>query len=117
MKEGYFYINNNILPALFAISEVEQSRGLMYQNPPVPNMCFIYKSAQINKFWMANTIAPLDILFCFKGKIKEICKGEPYSTSIIGPDYPTDLIIELPFGTAKSLDIKIGQHVGLISKF
>ena len=114
MKSGYFFINENILPCLFAISQEEQTRGLMNVEAPVPNMLFINKIAKINKFWMKDTPSELDIIFCKNGKIVEICRGEPNSTKIVGPDSLTDLVIELPYGTAKSLNISPGDSVGVI---
>ena len=66
----------------------------------------------MNRFWMKNTPSPLDIIFCRNGKVSEICYGEPNSTTVIGSRI-SDLVIELPFGTADSLGIKVGQAVGL----
>lgn len=114
MENGYIYINNNIFPTLLAISEEEQSRGLMYVDPPAPVMTFIYGEPRINKFWMANTKAPLDIIFCHGGKVSEICFGEPHSTRVIGSNLFSDLVIELPHGIVGSSQIKIGQAVGLV---
>lgn len=114
MESGYIYIADNVLQTLFAISEDEQSKGLMYEPWTPPIMSFIYSSAQINKFWMKNTPSPLDIVFCLNGKINQICYGEPLSTSIIGADIPSDLIVELPHGTVKNINIKLGNEVGLV---
>lgn len=114
MISGYIYIANNIFPTLFAISNQEQTIGLMHQKWPPPIMSFIYSTAQINRFWMQNTISPLDILFCHQGKIKQICFGEPYSTTMIGDNQLSDLVVELPFGTVQSSDIKLGHRVGLV---
>lgn len=114
MKSGIVFIANNLFETLLAISADEQQRGLMYIEPPAPVMTFIYKKPQINKFWMANTKAPLDIVFCSKGQVSQICLGEPYSTSIIGDDRFSDLVIEFPRGTVVSSDIKLGHHVGVV---
>ena len=117
MKEGFVVINDNIFSTLLAVSSEEQARGLMYQEWPPPAMSFLYTRGQINKFWMKSTPSPLDIVFCYKGKVSEICYGEPYSTKIIGSDYYSDLIVELPYGTVKSANIKVGDSVELISSF
>jgi len=109
MEEGIVYIGNNIFETLLAISSEEQSRGLMYIDAPIPNMSFVYARPNINKYWMANTKSPLDIIFCNNNKVSEICYGEPYSTKVIGSDKFSDLVIELPYGTATSLNIKVGQ--------
>ena len=115
MKLGYLFVHNNLFETLLAISNEEQSRGLMYVDPPAPVMAFVYDEPKINKFWMANTKAPLDIIFCDKGKVSQICIGEPFSTRIIGDDKYSDLVIELPLGTAIKSGIKIGHDVGLIN--
>lgn len=114
MNSGIISINNNLFETLLAISNDDQSKGLMYLDPPTPVMSFIYARPQINKFWMANTKAALDILFCQEGRINQICFGEPYSTSMIGSNHLSDLVIELPLGTSHSFGIKIGNKVELL---
>jgi uncharacterized membrane protein (UPF0127 family) len=114
MEQGYIYIHDNVFPTLLAISEEEQAIGLMNQEWPPPVMSFIYTESKYNKFWMKNTPSPLDIIFSHKGKITQICKGEPYSTAMIGDNRLSDLIIELPYGTAINSGIKLGHKVGLV---
>jgi len=115
MPEGFIFIEENIFPSLLAISEEQQSKGLMYQEWPPPNMSFVYFNPKVNKFWMKNTPSPLDIIFCHGGVISQIHKGEPYSTKSIGNDSLSDLVIELPYGTVKANKIEIGQKVGLVN--
>lgn len=114
MNNGYIYISNNIFSTLLAISEREQQIGLMGQIWPPPVMTFVYSSPRVNKFWMKHTPSPLDIIFCSNGEVSQICLGEPYSTSIIGDDKVSDLVIEFPRGTVVSSGIKLGQHVGVV---
>lgn len=115
MEKGYIFIEDNIFPTLLAISSDEQAKGLMFEKFPPPIMSFIYTEPQINKFWMKNTPSPLDIVFCCAGEIKQICIGEPYSTRAIGSDSPSDLVIELPFGTVNQSGIKLGHKVGFVT--
>ncbi len=115
MKTGYIYIGSNVFPTYFAISSQEQQQGLMDVNWPPPVMSFVYDTPQQNKFWMKNTPSPLDIVFCRKGEIISIHKGEPFSTSAIGPDEFSDLVIEFPHGTIASINIQINNKVGIIS--
>ena len=124
MKQGYLEIDNNIFSTLLALSEEEQANGLMYQSWPPPVMSFVYDSPKVSYFWMKNTPSPIDIVFCYNGKINKICKGEPHSTSLIGHNSPSDLVVEFPFGTMKNLNIKEGCNIELfkpnkkeISKF
>lgn len=113
MKSGFIYLHNNIFPTLLAISAEEQSKGLMFQDWPPPVMSFIYSEPQLNRFWMKNTPSPLDIVFCCNGVIQQISRGDPFSTSVIG-DINSDLVVELPYGTAKEAGIKVGHNVGFV---
>lgn len=114
MENGFLYIGDNIFSTLLAISEEEQSNGLMGQKWPPPVMSFVYASPRINRFWMKNTPSPLDIVFCCNGEVIQICSGEPNSTSIIGDYRKSDLVVEFPLGTVLSTNIKLGSKVGLV---
>lgn len=114
MEKGYIYVHDQVFSTLLAISAEEQARGLMYVDPPAPVMSFIYDHPRINKFWMANTKAPLDIVFCCQGKVSQLHVGEPYSTRVIGDDKDSDLIIEFPRGTIDTTGIKIGYKAGIV---
>lgn len=115
MRQGYLQIGDNVFNTLLAISSDEQSKGLMYESWPPPVMSFVYAFPKITYFWMKNTPSPLDIVFCCDNKIQKICKGEPLSTSLLGHDEPSDLIVELPFGTINSLDVKEGYSIELFN--
>ena len=113
MKTGLLHINNEVYETLLALSEEEQQRGLMFQPSPTPVMTFVYTYPRVNKFWMRNTPAPLDILFCVNNKISQICYGEPFSEKAIGDNTFSDIIIELPYGTVNSSNIIVGSSVEL----
>lgn len=114
MERGYLYVANNIFPTLLAISEDEQAYGLMGQEWPPPVMSFIYTSPRVNRFWMKNTPSPLDIVFSCQGNITQICVGEPFSTRAVGDYQDSDLIVEFPFGTVDTSQIRIGHQIGLV---
>jgi uncharacterized membrane protein (UPF0127 family) len=113
MKESKLSVKGIEIPTLLAISEIEQQVGLMHRQQLPPSMSFVYENPKINKFWMHNTPKALDIVFCKNGKIISIAKGEPFSTMLIGPDFPTDLVIEFPYGTCNAMSIKEGDDVEL----
>lgn len=113
MKNGYIEIYNNIFPTLLALSAQEQEQGLMFIDPPVPIMSFVYSYPRVNKFWMKSTPSPLDIIFVKNNQITQICYGEPHSTSVIGNNQFSDLVVEFPSGTIDRFNIKIGHHVEL----
>jgi hypothetical protein len=110
--EDVISIKGQIFPTLVAVTESEQRIGLMYQQWPPPIMSFPYKKAAPRRFWMKNCISPLDIIFCRAGCVVGIFKGEPMSTKLVGPNEPSDLVIELPAGTASKLGLQVGDHVG-----
>lgn len=110
MKRVFVISEKKVFPALLTETENEQIKGLMgVKNPPV--MCFPYKEAEVRNFWMFNTPAPLDILFLRNGKIKSILAGEPNSTKLISNHEPTDLVIEMPYGTCIEYGIKEGDSI------
>jgi len=113
MKSGYLYIEDHVLPTLFALSSEEQSKGLMHQEWPPPTMSFVYLKPSVNKFWMKNTPSPLDIVFSHQGVINQIHHGESNSTRVIGDDMMSDLIVEFPRGTIESHNFKLGHRIGI----
>lgn len=106
-------IKNKEFDVLVAVTPKEKEIGLMWKSWPPPPMIFPFKKAATNKFWMKNTPSPLDIIFCKDNKIVSICQGEPNSTTMVGPDQLTDLVIELPRGTCRKYAIYEGDEVSL----
>ncbi len=101
-----------ILPTKVALTEKEQQQGLMHVAWPPPNLIFPFKKPKIVKFWMKGTPSPLDIVFAKDNKIIAIYQGEPFNTTLIGPeDKLTDLVAEFPSGTVDRLKISIGQSI------
>jgi hypothetical protein len=113
MTQDRVKIGTHTLTTLVAVTPEEQSQGLMYQPWPPPIMTFAFLGRSIHKFWMKNTPSPLDLIFCCAGKVVQIYDGQPYSLDRIGPNEPTDLVVEMPRGLAHQLGIKPGQSVSL----
>ena len=105
------HLGKHSFQTLVAITPEEHSMGLMHKPWPPPVMVFPYNKAEERKFWMKNTISPLDIVFCRDNKIVDICYGEPMSTKLIGPNEPSDMVIELPFGTVHAHQLKRGDPI------
>lgn len=116
MKIVILKIGKTMVPALLTETEEEQSRGLMYHEAPTPVMIFSYDKPKINMFWMKNTPAPLDIIFCKDNKVIDIKQGMPYSEKIISNYSLSDLIIEMPFGSCKDRNIGYSTTVEIIEK-
>jgi hypothetical protein len=95
----------------------QQEMGLMYRSslPKNRGMLFLFESPRYARFWMKNTIIPLDIVFLKDGEIKAIfanvppCTREPCQT--YGPAIEIDRVIELAGGRAQELDLKVGDRV------
>jgi uncharacterized membrane protein (UPF0127 family) len=113
MKTSFLKIKGIEIPTLLAISEQEQRIGLMHREKLPPSMSFIYNYPKINKFWMHNTPKALDIVFCLDGKIISIAKGEPFSTTLIGPESLSNLVVEFPYGSCQQMQIKEGDAIEL----
>jgi uncharacterized protein len=106
-------IKGQVFPTLVAVTEQEQRQGLMYREWPPPVMVFPYRIAAPRRFWMKNTVSPLDIIFCRSNHVVGIFQGEPMSTKLIGPDEPSDMVVELPAGTADRLGLEVGDYIAL----
>jgi uncharacterized membrane protein (UPF0127 family) len=106
-------IGNNEFEVIVAVTEQQQAKGLMGVPWPPPVMAFPYDFPGTRKFWMKNTVSPLDIIFCNAGKVVAILEGEPMSTKNIGPDCLCDLVVEMPKGMAVGNNIKIGDPIKL----
>lgn len=109
----YIRVGDNKFEVVLAVSPEEQERGLSYREPPLPVMAFPYPAPRNNSFWMRGVKEDLDIVFCLRGKVSSIWKGEAFSTRILGDGEPSDLVIELPAGTCKSAGIKPGDPIEL----
>ena len=113
MMNDIVFLGDNRFETKVAVSYDEQAKGLMFVPWPPPVMSFPVSKPTIKKFWMKNTVSPLDIVFCSDNTVIGIYKGEPLSTALIGPDRPVDLVVELPAGTAAQRGIKVGDPVRL----
>lgn len=113
MFNGFVEIGDNRFPTLIACTAEEHQRGLMFRPAPTPIMSFPYLIPSVNKFWMKNCCAPLDIVFCKGGQIVSVHAGKPYSTTAVGPEVATDLVIELPYGTMEQLRLGVGAPIKL----
>jgi uncharacterized membrane protein (UPF0127 family) len=93
----------------------QQSWGLMGRPPlaPLHGMWFPWPQAQVLKFWMHRTPAPLDMLFLRSGRVIAIeaaaqpCPRLPCRS--YGPDEPADGVVELAAGEAARLGLQVGS--------
>ena len=95
----------------------EQRLGLMQRPalPPLRGMWFPFKPARPLRFWMLNTIAPLDMVFVHQGEVIAIEAEVPICPAMpckgFGPMADADGVIELGAGEAKRLGLGLGDAV------
>ena len=95
----------------------EQRLGLMQRPalPPLRGMWFPFKPARPLRFWMLNTIAPLDMVFVHQGEVITIEAEVPICPALpcqsFGPMADADGVIELGTGEAKRLGLGVGDAV------
>jgi uncharacterized protein len=102
-----------------AKSQQEQAVGLMFRRsmPLDRGMLFTFSQAGPAKFWMKNTLIPLDIIFLRKGKIENIqlnvppCKTDPCPNYGPESNVSIDQVLELNAGQAKILGLKEGSQL------
>jgi len=109
----YIIIDGRKFKTIIALTEEEQQQGLMYKKWMPPIMSFPSDRPIIRKFWMLNTPSPLDIIYACDNKVIDICNGVPFSLNFVGPNEPSDLVVEMPKGFANRFHIKNGSRIEL----
>lgn len=92
-----------------------QELGLMYRTHLKSNagMLFDFHHPMMVKFWMKNTVLPLDLIFIrSNGTISTIhANAVPYSTAVIPSAEPVRAVLEINGGRARALGIVPGARV------
>jgi uncharacterized protein len=114
-------VNNQKILLEVARTAQEGRIGLMYRKnlPDNRGMMFVFEPARPTKFWMKNTLIPLDMIFVENGTIRYLatqvppCKADP--CPVYGPelDVKIDRVIELNSGRASTLKLKVGDKLDL----
>jgi uncharacterized membrane protein (UPF0127 family) len=98
-----------------AVTPAQQEQGLMYRREMAPDagMLFPFREPEIARFWMHNTLIPLDMVFiAADGHIAGIHeRAVPMNDEPISSDQPVLAVLELNGGTAARLGIKPGDLV------
>lgn len=93
----------------------EKEYGLMFRKnlPEHTGMFFLYNTSTPVKIWMKNTYIPLDILFFDeRGVIHFIVENAvPFDLTPRGPTEKSKAFLELPEGTVKKYQIKLGDFI------
>ena len=112
-------IKNQTIQLEVARKREELAHGLKFRSfiPRERGMLFVIDKPQPVKLWMKDTYVPLDMIFLSDGVIKTIVEVAPPCKSRQCPkydsQYPVNQIIELPAGSAKTLNLQVGQKIEL----
>lgn len=100
-----------------AVTEEEQSRGLMYRPEMEPDwgMLFIYDQERQLSFWMKNTLIELDMIFVgADGEVVGIVEeAEPETQRPRGVGEPAQFVLEVNGGLAAEHGIEPGTTMRL----
>jgi uncharacterized membrane protein (UPF0127 family) len=96
-----------------ADTPASRAQGLMFveQMPRMSGMLFVYERPQPARFWMENTLIPLDIIFAdASGVVRHIHKDAiPLDrTPIVGGD-GIQFVLELNAGMSAALGLGVGD--------
>ena len=93
----------------------ETQQGLMFveEIPEGEGMIFLYPKTSILKFWMKNTLIPLDMLFFDNTNtlVHIERNATPHDLMPRGPDIETCSVVELNAGIAQKYKIEIGSKL------
>lgn len=98
-----------------AKTPAQQQKGLMFVEEMADDtgMIFTYNQPSITKFWMKNTLIPLDMLFFdASNHLVHIEKSaKPHDETPRGPDVPICSVLEINGGLAEKLNIDQGSKL------
>ena len=98
-----------------ARSAIEQARGLMFRTELAEDegMLFVFKSEAPRRFWMKNTLIPLDMIFIKRnGTIMHIHQNAvPHDLSGVESNGNAFAVLEIPGGVSAKLGLQIGDRV------
>ncbi len=114
---AFFVKNGTTIYLEVAKKNPEREHGLMERKfmPENHGMVFIFSELSMLRFWMKNTLIPLDMIFLNNNRVVEVfrdvppCKKETNPCPSYGPNAWTDEVIELNAGMAKKLAIQYGD--------
>jgi uncharacterized membrane protein (UPF0127 family) len=98
-----------------ALTPEEHARGLMYRSQLAADagMIFVFEQPSVQRFWMKNTLIPLDMIFIGKDRkivgIVEDAAPETETERMVGA--PSLYVLEIGGGLSQRLGIRRGQPV------
>jgi uncharacterized protein len=98
----------------------EQAQGLMYREslPERTGMLFLFQDAAPHRFWMKNTMIPLDMIWLDEsGRVLYVsantppCRADPCPS--YGPEFPVATVLEIAGGLAEKEKVTVGSRITL----
>ena len=103
------------IPVYLANTHERRKQGLMHVEklPEGTGMYFVFDEAKVNKFWMKNTLIPLDILFVTSGNVVSYIEHsrQPMDETPFGPDHASLYALVINAGEARELGIHVGDVI------
>ncbi|MDF1565381.1 MAG: DUF192 domain-containing protein [Deltaproteobacteria bacterium] len=97
------------------LNDADRARGMMFRESLEGGhgMLFIFEQPKIQRFWMKNTLIPLDMIFIdSEGKVVGVVhEAEPLTTTSRYVDRPSRWVLEVPGGWARANGIDAGATV------
>jgi len=98
-----------------AATPAEREKGLMDRSsmPQFSGMLFAYQHPQRARFWMKNTLIPLDMLFFDRtGVVRKIHRNaKPQDLTVINGGRNILFVLEINGGLATTLGITVGSQI------
>ena len=134
-KSGYFPLENSINKTTnkicfkencfnieIANDNLERQKGLMFREKLCPDcgMLFVFEQEDNYKFWMKNTLIPLDIIYMDKNFVIQYvdydalpCKIEDCSFYSPPKEIKSKYVLEVNSGVARKFGLKISEKMVL----
>lgn len=104
-----------------ALTPDAQAHGLMFRESlrEKSGMIFLFSDGQPHRFWMKNTMIPLDIIWMdAAGQVVFVSADTPPCTvdpcPSYGPNHPIASVLEIGGGMAKKEGVTVGSHIRLL---
>jgi uncharacterized membrane protein (UPF0127 family) len=100
-----------------ADTPAKRQRGLMLRTSLAPKtgMWFIFSNEKVRRFWMRNTLIPLDIIYVSAAGlvVSIIRRATPESDRSLPSEKPALYVLELAGGEARRLGIEVGNKLSV----
>jgi uncharacterized membrane protein (UPF0127 family) len=98
-----------------ALTEDQHARGLMHRVslPDDTGMLFLFNNEEIRRFWMRDTLIPLDLVFIdSRGIVVNVhCGAKPMDETSITSRFPARYVLEINAGLVSKCGIGSGMKV------